>query len=247
VQAGFSLRFQYADQPLAEAALYLVPSAQGGSSLSRASWLELLERVRAGATLYLSLDDGILSPFEEAFGVRVRTRERRTGPAAFSLDGVAEASWLPIAAKLRLGLEATRAEVLAREPDGNPVFTRTALGKGEAYLLAVPIEDSLSRTPGAFDGAAAALFWRIYARVGARVLDRLVARRDAPQVGVTEHPLDERRRVVVLINYAARPARPGLRLAEGWRVERALHGKPDTIPACDACVLEVRREGGTPR
>ncbi len=134
VQAGFSLRFQYADQPLADAALYLVPSARGGSSLSRASWLELRERANAGATLYLSLDDGILSPFEEVFGVRVRTRERRTGPASFSLDGVAEVSGLSTAARLRLGLEATRAEVLAREPDGNPILTRAALGKGEALL-----------------------------------------------------------------------------------------------------------------
>jgi endo-1,4-beta-mannosidase len=66
-QAGFDLEFQYADQPLRPASLYLMPSVRGMHAISRRRWLELLGRVEAGATLYLSHHDCLLSPFDEPF------------------------------------------------------------------------------------------------------------------------------------------------------------------------------------
>ena len=47
-QAGFDLAFQYADQPLKPAALYLLPCVGGNTAIPRRRWLELLERVQQG-------------------------------------------------------------------------------------------------------------------------------------------------------------------------------------------------------
>jgi len=52
-QAGFDLEFQFCDQPLKDSRLYILPSLSGGGSFSRHFWLNLLERVSAGATLYV--------------------------------------------------------------------------------------------------------------------------------------------------------------------------------------------------
>ena len=52
-QAGFDLEFQYSDQPLKPSNLYLMPSVNGMSAISRRRWLELLDKVHSGATLLL--------------------------------------------------------------------------------------------------------------------------------------------------------------------------------------------------
>ena len=99
----------------------------------------------------------------------------------------------------------------------------------------------MSRTPGAFHAPAAVPFWRIYRRISTGALQRLAVRREDPHIGVTEHPLNDRERIVVLVNYSPRPAAPALSLVEGWKIERLLYGDTASIPACDACVLVVSR------
>ncbi|NUQ00651.1 MAG: beta-mannanase, partial [Armatimonadetes bacterium] len=76
-QAGFDLEFQYHTEPLREAELYLLPCLSGHAMISRRRLHELLRRVAAGATLYLSLDTGLPSDFEPLTGLEPQTRQRR--------------------------------------------------------------------------------------------------------------------------------------------------------------------------
>jgi len=240
-QAGFDLTFQYADQPLREAGLYLLPSVRGDSGFSRRFWHALDARVRAGATLYLSHDTAMLSPFEEPFGLEIQTRERRTGPAEFTVDDVSYT--VPSPVKLRL--EPTRAQVLGRERDGNPVLARAAHGQGETCFLSVPIERAVSETPGSVYPDAQPL-WQIYRHVAQPFLGGRVVGKDLPQVGVTEHPLDERRRVVVLINYSPAPVEVAVTVTEGWMPGEAWYGERPRAGYCalganDAAVFTVEK------
>ena len=222
-QAGFDLEYQFADQPLKAAPLYLVPAVSGAASFSRRFWLELLERVKRGATLYLSHHTCLLAPFTEEFGIEVATRERRTGPAEIRLTG--ESVPLTVRAPFRLALNPLRAEVLGREPDGNPVFTSAAYGKGRIFFLGVPIELELSNVPAAFHGPTAQPFWTVYRRLSQGLLEDRVVGKDLPQVGVTEHRLAARSRVVVLINYSPAPVAGCLTLRSGWSVGKTWYGK----------------------
>lgn len=135
-QNGFDVRFQYVNETFEKSDLYIVPGLRGACGIFREEYLGLLERVKEGATLYISLDDGALSPFESIFGVEVESREARTAPARVKFGN--ETFILP--SPFRLNLRKTHAEVLAAEEDGNPVFIRAKYGKGTVCLLTLPLE-----------------------------------------------------------------------------------------------------------
>jgi hypothetical protein len=215
--------FRHADQPLPDAPLYLMPSVRGGRNPTARRWRDLLERVRAGATLYVSLDDARISGFAGIFGMELRTRCQRTRPAVLDLAGVEGAGEMAVASDIRMDLSEAGAEVLAREADGNPALTCHRYGKGRVYLLTVPVERRLAETPGAFD-ADAAPWWRLYRHVAAKQVRRRAVRTEHPAIGLTEHRLDAKSRVVVAINYGPTPMRGELTLSRGWRVAESWLG-----------------------
>jgi hypothetical protein len=241
-QAGLDISFQFAGQPLRPARAYIVPSVSGTKHIENHSWAGILDAVRKGAALYMSLNEPIIVPLNEPFGVQIVTREHRTGPARFKMKGLpAECT---VGSPCKLTLRTPRAEVLAREPDGNPVLTRASLGKGEAYLLGVPLELHAAHTPGAFDATRNPPYWQIYRRLAAGMPTRRVARRDNPMVGLTEHPFGDGSRAVIAINYSPAPAKVKLALDAGYRFDRTLHGPAPrggrcTIPANDAAVWKI--------
>jgi hypothetical protein len=248
-QAGFELEFQSGEQPLQPAALYLVPSVRGINVISRRRWLELLERVRQGATLYLSLDDAILSGFQAAFGLEPLTRQRRTQPEIqFTIPGAGDFR-LPAAFSVDFALSG--AEVLGSESNGRPAFTRFDYGKGQVFFLAAPLERALTETPGAFNAPETRDAWRIYARIGAGVLAQRAVSKTQPFLGVSEHALAAGQRAIIAINYSPEPLRDTLRLAPGWALAAAYRGAPQaqpggldlSLPANDAAVFIIESGG----
>ncbi|MFA5206984.1 MAG: beta-mannanase, partial [Lentisphaeria bacterium] len=248
-QAGFDLDFRYAEQPLPEAPVYLLPSLKGMWILFRRRWLELLDRVKAGATLYLSLDDALLSGFEELTGLRPVTRELRTGAAAVRLEGVPGRPEIPVDGGYKITLEPVGATVLGREADGNPLFSEYRYGKGRVFFLGVPLEMQLARTPGVFHRATAPECWRVYAHMAADALKGRVVAKTEPLLAVTEHPVGRDDLLVVAVNQSPEPLAASLRLARGWRLAAALHGQAVSarggvalrLPPCDAAVLRLVR------
>ena len=248
-QAGLDIEFQQHDQPIRDAQVYLLPSICGTRVLSRRRWLELLDRVHAGATLYISCEDGLLSPCSEQFGVEFQTRQRRIRRVEAIFDGLTDQPTLTVGGPFSLTLRATSADVLALEPGGNPVFTRNAWGKGQIFFLAFPVESQLTRTVEAFHGPNALPYWRIYQRVAASVKSRRVVTKESPAIGLTEHPLGAKARVAVAINYSPEPTDAVLRLARGWSITQRFAGRSTQesaageiicpIPANDAVVLVI--------
>jgi hypothetical protein len=217
-QAGFDLEFQTSTQPLRKADLYLLPSLV--NQPSRRFGLELMERVGAGATLYVSIDNPALSDIREWFGLEVQTRRQRIGAARIDWQG----SSFSIASSVRFDLVNREAEILAVEPDGNPAFTRFAYGKGMVYFLSVPLETFVVQQPGVFYDPAAAPFRRFYEAISAEARKSRVLASLSPWVGITEHPRSERFRHAVLINYGTEIVRTRLRLQSGWVLSDLVHG-----------------------
>ncbi len=239
-QAGFDLEFQFCNQPLKPSGLYLLPGLSGGGSFSRRFWLNLLERVHAGATLYVSHLDCMLVPFLEPAGLLVNTRQRRSAPVVFTLDG--DDSGFTIQAPVRLSLESTGAEVLGREPDGNPLFTCAQYGLGRLYFLTVPVETALSNSPGSFYGKDAQPFWKIYQRIAQPILKTRLVACNSAEIGLTEHPLAKDRIAVVMINYSPENITPAMSLAAGWKICDYWYGNLPTIPANDAVVFTLQKK-----
>ncbi|MFA6287344.1 MAG: cellulase family glycosylhydrolase [Opitutaceae bacterium] len=243
--AGADLAFQMGDAPLRDAPAYLLPSIAGTKFLSRRRWLELLSRVEAGATLYLSLDTAVLAGLEPWAGVEVQTRSQRTGPDEMIFSD--DQQRLPVTGTFNLALRATRAEVLASTADGNPVFTRCALGCGQVFLLTNPLERALADTPGAYSPKSPhAESWRIYARIFASVPSDRAWIKTHALLSITEHPLDGNQRVLVLINHNTAAVTEPVRLKSGWNLKSVLHGPAlgkngVHIPACDGAILLLTR------
>jgi hypothetical protein len=240
-QAGFDLDFQYGEQPLKDAAIYLVPSACGVNVITRSRWQALLAKVHAGAALYLSLDNALLSGFEDTFGLQVQTRRKRSGPTRLALDGIGE---FTTEAGFRLDLQTRGAEVLGREPDGNPAFTRYAYGAGQVTFLSVPIERILTETPGAFLPGAPE-WWRLYAQVAGPALAGRAVTRTNPLLGITEHPLNANERWVVAINYSPDALSEPLNLAPDWQMCETVYGQVDgltlRLKPNDAVIFRIGR------
>jgi hypothetical protein len=216
-----------------------------GDAFTRNAWLALLARVRAGATLYVSGSAGTLQPFNAPLGVKILSRQQRQSPATYTLDGITGS--LSATASIRFNLAATHAEVLGRESDGNPSGTRTKLGDGEVYFLGVPQETSLIAEPGAFESSP---FWMFYRRMAKRHLANRVVRKQHSLVGVTEHPLDRNKRVVVAINYSPNPIEVPLALKPGWSIGTVWRGAAGIhlrLPGNDGAVFTVRRQGASSR
>jgi hypothetical protein len=244
-QAGFDIEFQHSNQPIKESSLYLLPSIKGLELINRRDWLNILGKVRDGATLYVSYDWGFLSPFLEPAGFEVVTSQNRDTPVDFiSNDGNIKS--FAMASGRKLNISPTTATVLAHEKDSNPVFTVNNYGKGKIYFLALPMEMNLATTPGGFTENPDEC-WKIYHTIAAEIIkeNRTVIKTD-PFVGITEHDLSQNEKIVILINYTPKSKDVALSIKSGWKVEKAIYGNLPVNSSVklnenDACVLYLKK------
>lgn len=245
-QAGLEIEFRHIGQAIPDANLYLLPSLTGPNCVPRRRWLELLARAEAGATLYLSLGDGILPHFNRVAGVELITRASAAGPLEARTPS---GDVLPLAGGDDLLFEARGAEVLAvRTDNGSPAFWRHRHGAGWVFVYAAPLESALTLTPRAFEPDAAPC-WKIYAefardRRAPRALDV-----ETPWLAVTEHALADGRVVVVAVNHTAEPQSASGRVADGFTLGEVLRGEVRAgaagelrlhVPPHDAAVFALK-------
>ena len=213
-QAGIGLRFAWADGEIPDSPAYILPDLEGDASLSRHAMMELLDRVRKGASLYISLDGALLSPFAEYAGLRAISRAHDPEETSVDLDG----------AKIRLDrefrgrFEPAGAQVLARTEKGDVAFACNEYGQGRVYVTPFPIEKMMAVKPGVVDDLKQYGCFRFYRAMGLASPERAL-RPDCAAVGVTEHPGEDGSRIAVLVNYRPEPRRVKLNLAPGWRVD----------------------------
>lgn len=197
-QAKLELAFRHVQQSIPNASLYLLPSIKGANCIPRRKWLELVDRVKAGATLYMSMGDGIVPGFNDVTGTVLHSRAKAARPMFMSLS---DGTKLALPGADDLVLEPTTALAMGRRDDGDGmVYWRNSLGNGQVVVLAAPIEEHLTRTPRAFS-AGAMPFWKIYRDIASQVTSRHFDARD-PAIAITEHHQTDGTIVVLLINHS---------------------------------------------
>lgn len=204
-QAGIHLAFCHARQALPESACYLLPSATGRAGFSVRSWETLLERVHDGATLYLSLNDTILSGIDEIFGAGVRDRRMTNDTPEFRFDAGFS---FTLPRRIRYRMNSYGAEVLGREADGNPAFFRHRYGKGTVYLLNFPLEAEAAGATGGFETDA----WKLYREI---LHPRRLAESPSPFLQLTEHHFADGRTALIAVNNQPEPFNGALELPAG--------------------------------
>ena len=244
-QAGFDIEFQSSKEKIRDSSLYLMPSLSGGHCIPRRRWLELIEKVRGGATLYISMKDGLLAPFDEIVGLECQTRSIRSSSVNFEFSDVSYS----VTSSHRINFKTKGAEVISAEPDGNPLFTSFKLGKGKVFFLSVPIETYASELPDAFHLPDSMPLWRIYSMIASSVIGKRLIGKKNPFIGITEHEVSPSEKIIVAINYSSQDVSDEFSVASGWKLADSLYGYSPkneaasvsvNIPANDAVVLRFR-------
>ena len=253
-QAGLDVVYATSETAIPELPLLIVPSATGLTAMRASFARELERRARAGARVLVSVDDAHVNDLDRVFGLHLARRYPR--PAEDRLqtwfrNSTPEATSIPYASATRwkLELEPAGAEILAAEPDGNPVLTRHRPGGGnaggEAWLLTFPIEAESAATPGALGLARKRNLGTVYRALADGVDTGRVATARHPHLGLSEHGLAADRRVLVAVNAGPDEAVADLGLASGWSVAAVHLGSHDAgalrVAAFDAAVLELAR------
>jgi len=192
-QAGLDITFAWQNDEIPDSPAYIIPSITGSIGIRRHTMNLLIDRVKNGAKLYLSLSEALLSPFNEITGVKVRTRSRRVREDVVRLDGYEFRLWN----NMKYALASIGADVIAADANGEPVFTEYALGKGKVYFCAFPIEMDASCKNGVISGQYAIPYYRFYKKLDMRNPLK-TASCDCPYYSLTEHILDNGRLVTVL-------------------------------------------------
>ena len=212
-QAGLNIRFCYITEEIPEADVYFLPSLASDRPYHAHEIAPVIERVKRGATLYMSWENALLSPFEEYTGVRSAYYVSTPRNDSVVLDGEKAELSCPVTMKL----EVTDAEVLLAAENGEPVLTKHALGEGSVYYLNYPIE----KMAGEGVGISETPIYRIYEKLSVRNPERVASKTDS-HLGLTEHPLEDGSRLLVLINYEPKEKEVKVSLSGGYTVEQFL-------------------------
>lgn len=218
-QANISLTFADALAEIPDAPLYFMPSITHNHAIYRRNLVTLLEKVKEGAVLYLSLSGGLFRWLPEISGVRFGSRATPCGPHLLQLpDGT-----LPINGGFVHDVAQTDAEPILFAND-RPVFFRHTYGKGTVYLMSIPLEESLGNSAAYFSNDTQPHAEEIYRMAAKSAPNKHAICSNNRLVCLTEHPLSETQRIAVAINYSGKPQNALLQLQDGWKLSQVYRG-----------------------
>jgi hypothetical protein len=242
-QAGFDFQFQKAGQEIKDAALYLLPSLKGIDPVYKDYWFKLLNKVKTGATLYISLDDAYLPTLTEPLGIEISVNIKRRNKMTFISKLLGDSLNFKTISERKLIIVSKKNTVLSVEEDGNPIFIKSAYGKGRIYLLTFPIEDNLANLPGAFDKGQPT-YSSIYKEIAKPLINERVLQQNNTFIGTTEHSIGIDEKLVILINYSTEDITIEPIIRKGFKIDKCIYGAYSvgsllTVKANDALVLSV--------
>lgn len=194
-QANFDITFSGAEHKLPESERYIL-NVIGNEPISRSSYLNLLEKVKSGAKLLITMSgESILSPFETISGVKLDARYQKNGSNRVELKGkeiTCNYNVMSIA-------KSSKAEVIAESETGNLMMSVYPYGKGEVYFVNSAIERQEAESGSDnFDNPLYLFYEEFAIRSG---IKRNISI-NSKSVGITEHILEDGQILALLINYA---------------------------------------------
>ncbi len=228
-QSDINLKFAYGDVEIPESDCYLMPSVAGGKVMSGENWAILKKRVLDGASLYISVDNGILSDFNSLAGLRVIDAAYENKSGNFKFDD----SEIPYKKRRNFRIEANGADVLAKDEAGNPIITEYQYGKGRVFFVNFPLEYALLDETNAFDGN----IHLIYRHFFKDIIENKKVASDNQFIAVTEHT-DGNKSYCVAINYSKNPQKPNFKF-KACAPASVIYGDIDEIKPFDAVIFEI--------
>ena len=220
-RAGLNLRFSYLLDPIPDAPLYIIPCVKYHKAIPKNRFDELMEKVRAGSVLYLSVDTGVVREIPEITGVEIGYRVKNGAQKTLRLSD----KELPVTVEYSFHIESADAEVIGTDEEGMGVFFKHAYGKGTVYFMTLPLESYLCKKCDVFYDPSAPEYESVYKELAraAGIQKSCVAH--SRFVLLTEHKIDEKSYYVLAINYHNRPTEVKMDFPENC-VTQSVFGPP---------------------
>lgn len=229
-QAGMHLRYAFANDPLPDASVYLLPSISGASILPREQYLALRQKIYDGATLYISNDNAVLAGFEDLVGLKVTD-------SCAGEDGTVtvDACTIPFRRSREYRTVPTTATVVSADNKGYPAITKNRYGAGTVIYINFPLEAMLLNENTFTDKQ----YYKIYRKVFADLLASKPITCDNPYIGLTLHPGENGEILCAAVNYSAEKQSPNFAIKEGFVAGKERYGSMSLIAPFDACIFPI--------
>lgn len=195
-QANMDVKFSYVLDAIPNSPIYIFPSISSNKSITLDALNQVLGNVKNGAVLYFSADTGLFRSIPEITGVDIAYREKTDSVKTMCFGS----EKLPVRTTYSYKIENTRAEILARTEDNEPVFFKYHFGKGTVYFLTLPLEKYLGDLQGAFYRDHVPMYAAVYRELASCAGIHRVVECDNRFIMLTEHPIDEHSLYVFAIN-----------------------------------------------
>ena len=241
-QAGLDIEFTWHENKLPESEVYILPSLVSDTSLNLGKYMELIEKAKNGATLVMSVDSALLSPFEEVTGLSVISRARRKKDDTVTLP---DGSKLPFNSSFKLITESVGANVLLFADDGTPAVAEYKIGKGRIGFIACPIEANAAKMPAVVSGDEAIPYYKLYELLGLRS-QKKCATSSSQYTAVTEHPVDPSTRILTVLNHRPEAESVKITLKDGFKFAKLMnvHGITEANSVADGFEMTLAANTG---
>ena len=240
-RANLDVSFADVLDGIPDSPLYIFPSLKYNKSITKSRLDQLLEKVKNGSVLYLSLDTALMRGLPEFTGVNIAYREAVSEVRSVDFGEYT----LPIFTNMLLTIESADAEILATDKDAGGAFFKYKYGNGWVYLLTMPLEEYLAKRKGAFFRENEPEYDRIYREVAKCAgIERLVDS-DSPFVRFTEHPISDNEFYVMAINYSNKAQSVKIKTKDSYTISTVFGGDIKSeileISANDAALYRLKR------
>lgn len=230
-KVGLNLKFAYVDDEIPDAKLYLLPSIEGPGIMHRKQYDKLRDKVRDGADLYVSMNNAVLSGFDDLVGLRVIDSYEFTEEDYTVLNG----QKIMFNRNRKYITEETGADVLLRDSADDPLVTVNKYGDGRALFVNFPLEYNLFGKHNAFDGNDELIYKELFADY---MVNKSV-KSDCDEVDLTFHKNGDTM-IAVAVNYSENTHKLYEVADSKYVFDKEIYGRREIVKPYDACVLKYK-------
>lgn len=212
MQTGMRLTYQYADQALPESDVYFCPSYENST---KEEWEQLMDRVKKGASLYISSDETLGTYYREICGFEMELQWAEAETYVYQGS--------TCSSQKSKVVRPTTAQVLLRDDTGRPLLLKHRYGKGTVYYCPAAIEQNYAVRSQVAYTKAGALHRAIYEILADDFCRDNLVHKSHYLTGVTEHAISAEETAVVVVNYDTQDVEETLELLPGHSVS-AVYG-----------------------
>ena len=230
-QVDINLRFAYAgDNNIPEADIYMLPSINSIHVMPDENYKKIQQRVKNGARLYISNDDGFLSKLKCLTGVEIVDGNFENTQGEITLDG----EKIEFTRRRNAILDAVGASVVASDQNGDIAISSFKLGAGEVVYVNFPLEKMLLDRNRAFDSNKCKVYEYFFKDVLAnkKVLSK------NPKVSVTTH-IGEDKTYIAVMNYSNKKEKTDL-VFNGCVADEIFIGNVDELEPFSAVIFSIK-------